>query len=186
LEEKKDGRTPYHIVKGRKFNQVVAEFGECTWYLKPKSEGKYKGDIRWEEGIWLGIRDRKGETLVGTANGIVKVRSTRRTCSDEEKWDKGRMAVVKGVPLELVPGREGIEIHSRVTMPAVPKEIPAGTEYHVGDRVWRRPHIERRDVEKFGLTPGCPGCVAASRGAPGEKPHRDLQEENGRRNDKRE
>ena len=71
----KDGRTPYHRLKGRKFNQAVAEFGECIWYLKPKSEGKYKADVRWEDGIWLGIRDRTGETLVGTPDGIVNVRS---------------------------------------------------------------------------------------------------------------
>ena len=34
MGREKDGRTPYHRVKGRKFNQVVAEFGECMWYLK--------------------------------------------------------------------------------------------------------------------------------------------------------
>ena len=52
-------------------------------------------------------------------------------------------------------------------MPEVPKEIPMGTESQVGERVRRKPKIEKRDVDKFGLTPGCPGCVAASRGAPG-------------------
>ena len=95
------------------------------------------------------------------------MRSIRRKGSEEEKWDRGRMEAMKGVPWEPVPGIEGIEIHSRVTMPDVPKEIIAGTDYQVGDRVWRRPKIERRDVEAFGLTLGAPGCVAASRGAPG-------------------
>jgi hypothetical protein len=144
MGRERDGRTPYHRVKGRKFNQAVAEFGECIWHLKPKSKGKYKICIRWEEGIWLGIRDRTGETLVGTSNGIVKVRSFRRKGSEGEKWDRGRMEAMKEVPWEPVPGREGIEIQSRVTMPEVSKEILAGTEYHMGERTWRRPKIEKK------------------------------------------
>ena len=52
-------------------------------------------------------------------------------------------------------------------LPEVPKEVPLGTRQVEEERSWRRPKIEKRDAEKFGLTPGCPGCIAASRGAPG-------------------
>ena len=47
-----------------------------------------------------------------------------RPYSNEKNGIKGRMEAMKGVPWEPVPGREGIEIHSRVTMPEVPKEVP--------------------------------------------------------------
>ena len=50
----RDGRTPHHRVKGRKFNQAVVEFGECVWYLKPESEGKVQG------GCPMGRRDLVG------------------------------------------------------------------------------------------------------------------------------
>ncbi len=42
----KDGRAAYPRVKGRQFNQGMAEFGEGIWYLKPKFVGKYKDDVR--------------------------------------------------------------------------------------------------------------------------------------------
>ena len=36
----RDGRTAYQRVKGRRFQKDTVEFGECVWYLKPKSVGR--------------------------------------------------------------------------------------------------------------------------------------------------
>ena len=49
------------------FNRKVAEFGECVWYLKPGTKGKYKWEERWGNGVWLGIRDESGETSAAIA-----------------------------------------------------------------------------------------------------------------------
>ena len=75
----------------------MAEFGECIWYVRPKSEGKYKADVRWEEGIGLGIRDRSGEARVGTPKGSVKVRSVQRKGSEEERWDRKQTETMTNV-----------------------------------------------------------------------------------------
>ena len=50
--------------------------------------------------------------------------------------------------------------------PEVAKAVPTAKEFTGEERVRRRPNIEKRDVEKFGISSGCLGRVAASRGAP--------------------
>ena len=52
-----DGRTPYERRKNRKFHRVLPEFAECVWYLKPESAGVDKLASRWEDGVFLGIRE---------------------------------------------------------------------------------------------------------------------------------
>ena len=89
------------------------EFGACAWYLKSTSVGKNKADLRWEERVWLGTRDRSGEVLVGTSEGIIKVRTVRRNGNEGAKWNEEAMSAMKGTPWEPVPGREGIYIKFR-------------------------------------------------------------------------
>ena len=74
----RDGRAAYHIVKGRRLQRDTVEFGECVWYLKPKSAARNKADMRCEEGIWLGIKDKSGDMYFGTELGVINVRSKRR------------------------------------------------------------------------------------------------------------
>ena len=64
-----DGRTAFENWKGRKFNGQYREFGENLFYLKPHSKGKDMFEVRLENGIWLGIADRNGETIIGTKDG---------------------------------------------------------------------------------------------------------------------
>ena len=40
-----DGHTAYQRVKGRAFSRNLAQFGECVWFLKPKTAGINKADI---------------------------------------------------------------------------------------------------------------------------------------------
>jgi len=80
--------------------------------------------MRWEEGVWLGVRDKSGEMYIGTEHGAIKVRSVRRKGTAQERWDESCWARMQGVPWEPVPGREGFEVGSRVVMPTVPTEVP--------------------------------------------------------------
>ena len=73
-----DGRTACQRVKGRALAKALAEFGECVWYLKPKTAGINKADVRWDDGVWLGIHDNSGEVYMGTRAGVIKVRTIRR------------------------------------------------------------------------------------------------------------
>ena len=49
-------------LRGGEFNANAAEFGESVLYMKPDIVGKDKMDVRWEVGIWLGIREESGES----------------------------------------------------------------------------------------------------------------------------
>ena len=82
----KDGMTAYRRLKGRNCKKEVVETGESVWYLKPKSRGKRKLESRWTTGIWAGIRDETNEVMIGTDEGIIKVRTIRRKGSEEERW----------------------------------------------------------------------------------------------------
>ena len=45
----KDGRTAHERWKGKKFKREVAEFGDCVWFLKPRSRGATGMAGRWSE-----------------------------------------------------------------------------------------------------------------------------------------
>ena len=62
--------------------------------MKPNSKGKDKLDAQWESGVWLGLRDASGEPIIGTSEGIIKVRTVRRK-PQSEKWNKEWFAEVK-------------------------------------------------------------------------------------------
>ena len=159
-----DGRTAYHRWKGKQFNKECVEFGECVLYLKPGTRGKDKFDTRWEEGIWLGVKDRSLETVIGTNEGVIKVRDVKRKGTEEQRWDISKFNEFKGVPWEPIPGREGIEIKARVNVPREggrPDPVMRGSE-----PVPRRARITREDMRKMGFTVGCPGCRAINRGLP--------------------
>ena len=122
-------------------------------YLRPQSEGKNKADVRWEDGIYLGMINRSEEYLVGTDKGVLKVRSIRRHGMRELQWDRNMFNDMKGVPWEPTPGRECIEIMSHVEIKEredEPRSIPEPVEREV---TRRRAGIPKQDVMDFGGTP---------------------------------
>ena len=54
LQVGEDGKTSYEGVRGKPFRGEWVEFGECVWFLKPRSRGAKGLMGRWSEGIWLG------------------------------------------------------------------------------------------------------------------------------------
>ena len=86
------------------YMQGIASFGDCVCHLKPNAKGKDKLDARWESGVWLGLRDESGESVIGTMEGIVKVRTVRRKPQSEKKWNKEMFVGIKGTPWNTVPG----------------------------------------------------------------------------------
>ena len=82
-----DGATPYKRLKGRPFRRPIAEFGECIWYLKHKSNVRGKLQPRWASGVFLGIREESGEIIVGTEAGVIKARTFRRITRVEARWN---------------------------------------------------------------------------------------------------
>ena len=76
----------------------MSEFGECIWHLLPKSKGKDKMEDRWESGVRLGTKGDSGEVMIGTPDGVINVRSTRRKPISSERWKLGEFKSMVGVP----------------------------------------------------------------------------------------
>ena len=163
-----DGKTNYQRWKGKRFAREVAEFGEQVLYLRAGSRGIDKFNTRWEDGVWLGVRDETGEIIIGTDQGVIKARDFKRRGSDQERWSAEAVLGIKGVPWEPVPGRAQDEVPVRVYLPQEsepPQPVDLGSER---PEVRRRVYIRREDVIKYGFTIGCPGCQAVSRNAPSQ------------------
>ena len=70
---------------------------------------------------------------------------------------------MQGTPWEPVPGHEGVEIKSKVNM-GTESDIVRSAEGIPRRRHVRRLYITPEDVRNAGMTLGCPGCRALSRG----------------------
>ena len=53
------------------------------------------------EGIWLGMRMRTNEALIGTPAGVVKAR-TIRILPEDEKWSAAMILEVRGTPEDQI------------------------------------------------------------------------------------
>ncbi len=165
-----DGKTARQRLKGRAFRGPVVEFGECVWYLQPKSAGKDKLNSRWGEGVWFGVREESGETLIGTREGVIKVRTIRRKAG-AARWNKELMDAVKGTPWEPVPGRHSTEVPIKIGIPEEDKVIIEPAVNQEKAVIKRDFKISRDDVTRYGLTPGCKGCLAADARDPVARNH---------------
>ena len=68
------GFTAHRRWKGRGVGRPVAEFGEYIQYLPANAAGKNKFEVRWDNGVWLGVRLESGESLIGRKNGVIKIK----------------------------------------------------------------------------------------------------------------
>ena len=129
--------------------------------MKPGIVGKGKMDVRWHSGVWLGARERSGESIIGTADGCIKVRSIMRK-PESDRWKGGEWQSMKGVPWEAVPGHPDRDLKSKVIMPSMePQAIPEPAD---PEKQVRRLYINARDIMQYGATACCEGCKAAVRG----------------------
>ena len=70
----KDGKTPYSRHRGREWRVSLPPFGETIEFLKRG----HKFEARWQQGIFLGVKDSTTEKIVGNALGVFTVQSIRR------------------------------------------------------------------------------------------------------------
>ena len=54
---------------------------------------------------------------------MITARTFKRHGRDEDRWCWEKFEAFKGVPWEPVPGRRGIEVHPRVTLPREEEEV---------------------------------------------------------------
>ena len=88
------GKTSYQLMKGRKSNAKLAEFGEIVHFRIPKTPlmpGKFEDLL--SEGVWLGFDMRIGKYMVGTATGVFRVATVKRKSLDA-RWSADKITDV--------------------------------------------------------------------------------------------
>ena len=162
----------------------MAIFGERVCYLPLKTNRRDKSKLeRMREGIWLGIRMRTNEALIGTPAGVVKARIIR-TLPEDEKWSAAMILEVRGTPRRPNPlvdddnvpedideitfdhrghddrdkDHEGKE--SQEPVPVRMSDIVPRT---ATEEAWRSMHVTRRLIIQYGETPGAPVARASER-----------------------
>ena len=141
------------------------EFGESVHFLPLDISNRPNADARFQDGIWLGVRLGTEEYLVGTSSGILKVRSVKRK-PIESRWDYRQVSAVMGTPWK--PYNFTDEDQLRIAIPVMLDPIEPTERTQPEDPAPKRVLNYRKDLEKLGYTPSCPGCYAAKH----HRPHR--------------
>ena len=147
----RDGRTPFEMVKGKKYHGLMLEFG-CAVLVK--CQGKLQGSLmkeRWGNGVWLGKKWASDEHLVSMGNGkIVRARDVR-PMPDDQAFDRDVLLGVRGTPCNP-SAAEDVEDGDLPDIPRAPIPRP---EQPVAPPVPLAFYLHRSDLERFGLTDGC-------------------------------
>ena len=159
------GKTSYQLMKGRKSNAKLAEFGEVVHFRIPKTPlMPKKFEDLWNEGVWLGFDMRTGEYMVGTAVGVFRVATVKRKPINE-RWSSDRISSLRGSPKQPVPNQasQRAPAYSKKYEAPMTKDIfVPQSEQPVGVKNWK---IYKEDILKYGPTEGCPGCRNTMRGS---------------------
>ena len=82
-----DGKTSYERLKGKRAAMAGMSFGErIQWRSSvPAKDRRFKMEVAWQQGIFLGQRTVSGEFLVGTKEGVFRSRTVARL-PVEKRW----------------------------------------------------------------------------------------------------
>ena len=70
--------------------------------MQPGTRVRDKYEVRWQRGVWHGITDRTGETIIGTKDGVIKVPDVR-SMEETEAWNQQWFNDIRGMPWEPIP-----------------------------------------------------------------------------------
>ena len=92
-------------------------FGETCLFFRPT---KYKGDVQWRKGIWVGTNERNKCHVVLTNDGAFETRSVRRL-PPEQQWSPELVVEAKGLPWDYA-GRQRRKkpLYTSTRVPLVP------------------------------------------------------------------
>ena len=167
----KDGKTRYEKETGKRWSRPRLSFGErCMLKLAEEKTGAKKRDWkpRMTEVRFVGYHSRTGALLGLTRDGLkIGTRVSRLPAS--ERWLLDGWSELRGLPWEVAPrARAAPKPLGDAQQPAAAAEgskplaveKPAEKEEAVPNL--RGFSVRKADVadDKFGPTPGCPGCNA--------------------------
>ena len=84
----------------------IAQFGEKILYKPLKLYGHHRGNVEdtFLDGIFLGMRLRSDEILIGTTRGVIKTRTVRRRVMKKNTGTLSSPCPIEGEPRQPVPG----------------------------------------------------------------------------------
>ena len=135
-------------------------------YMTSKSTSKSgpKVDAKLHDGIWLGLRVKSDESIIGTPNGVIKAKTVRRLPVDQ-RWRTEEVLSKRGIPSNPVPstGKDHIPTEVKGT-----KHAERGEDEHAPARKHKKcdvrptvaalePTVRRMYVTRT-HTRECPTC----------------------------
>ena len=161
-----DGKTPYSRTRGKDFDRSMVEFGERVLYQKIKNTigpNLNQAETRAEEGLFLGVRARSHELFIGTSEGVIRVRTLHRVLP-ASRWKVPLFESFRGLPWdhEAPALPEPAAEEQLQPQPEQPDAEPSGGKAAPPENINPRDFkILQKDLQKYGYTSGCPGCLAA-------------------------
>ena len=122
------------------------------------------------KGIWLGHARDSNEIVVGTPDGAYRAYAIKRMV-EEERWDSEFIRSLQGTPQQPDPRRRGTTVPISFRFEAKAAEVQVQPAKEMAEPASRRRGITQTDLDKYGLTPGCPGCLAKQRGEIAKRGH---------------
>ena len=122
------------------------------------------------KGIWLGHARDSNETGVGTPDGTYRAYAIKRM-AEAERWDSDFIRSLQGTPQQPDPRRKGTTVPISFRFEAKTAEVQVQPAKEMAEPASRRRGITQTDLDKYGLTPGCPGCLAKQRGEIAKRGH---------------
>ena len=94
-----DSKTAYERCKGKRARCAGIEFGEAVlWRRKPVGGALGKLSVMWGDGVFLGVKGKTGEFIIGDSAGVWKTRTVQRKPIGE-RWNAGSAEMVRWVAL---------------------------------------------------------------------------------------
>ena len=109
------------------------------------------------DGIWLGIKGRTGEHIIGTEKGIVKAYTVKRR-PEEERWSLDIIQCITATPWDWSPGAYEQASQPQI-FPGTAQEPNSTDQPENYTGVPHPMHIAKEDLEKYGYTANCGKCM---------------------------
>ena len=155
-------------------NKPMCQIGDVVLYMpldSPATEDK-KIETRMGKGIWLGMKARTEENLIGTCDGVVECRTVQRRPEGEQR-NAAQLQEMQGTCLGINSDKIPTAISDKDKKPPKPKTYTKEIQRYVPSRPVTRMasapgalKIFKRDVGKYDPTPGRRECteITAGRG----------------------
>ena len=179
-----DGRTPYYRVHLRNFNGKCFEFGEQVLAKPKRKKSVFRSrtlDARMMEATWVGYSTRSNEHIVVMSGGgpAIRVRTVKPR-PESEQWSYDAIIAIAATPDKPNPrdssqtaprperDTQGIDFGRGASGGHALREREPGHQLREPGLV-REFRITDQILDKYGMSPSCPGCDAKLHGRPARR-----------------